>query len=139
MNDIEGLRQRAVKSDFDFHHLKGVGLDMVNVASSTVCLRILQECFSLCSHSYPLPIFRNSEGTGFHPFHLFPVLDVYLSSKYRQPRPLQLPLSASPFRSSLVYHISPRFLTSKVLASAQTSLPGSTFIPQETHVQRTFG
>ena len=140
MNDIEGLRQRAVRSDLDFHYLNGANLDMVNVASPTPCvrLRILQDCFSLCTCSYPLPVFRNSERTSFHPFHLFPVLDVHPSQKYHQHRLPRLPLSMLPFLSSLLYHIAPRFLTSKIWTSMQTSLPGSTFIPQQTHIC-TFG
>ena len=129
MNDIEGLRQRAVRSDLDFHHPKRVSLDMVNVGSSTACLRILRECFSLCSHSYPLPIFQNSERTSFHPFHLFPVLDIHPSSMYCQPHLPQLPLSTLPFCSSLLYHISPAsshqrsWLQHGQVSQAKRSLP----------------
>ena len=135
MNDIEGLHQKAARSDLDFHHPKGASLDMVNVASPTpcVCLRILQECFSLCSRSYPLPIFRNSE----NPLSSFPPVSrpgVHPGSKYRQPRLPQLPLSTLPLLSSLLYHIAPHFLTSNVSASTQTSPPRFNVHSQQTHV-----
>ena len=44
MDDIEGLRQRAVTSDLDFHHPKGASLDTVNPARILIVFPKLFTC-----------------------------------------------------------------------------------------------